>query len=397
MTDPTPAARGRSRILELMQCSYFDSARCSSCTLLLQPYEEQVAGKEQRSRELLAAHPGIAWLPPVTSAEAGFRNKAKMVVSGTAAEPIVGILDERGLGVDLRDCPLYTPGLRAVFPVLAAFITQANLTPYDVPGRRGELKHLLITEAPDGDLMVRFVLRSQEPLSRIRKHLPALLAALPQIRVASANLLPEHKAVLEGSVEIPLTEQTALPVRMNDVTLYLRAQSFFQTNTPVAAALYRQARAWVDEAAPRSIWDLYCGVGGFALHCAGDARDVVGVETSVEAIASANLSRDELALTEPGAARVTFHADDATTFALGAPHAPELVIVNPPRRGIGPTLAGWLESASAVRTVIYSSCNAESLARDLAAMPSLTPRRAQVLDMFPQTGHFEVLVLLERA
>src|SRR5690606_6847817 len=133
------------------------------------------------------------------------------------------------------------------FPTLAAFITQANLTPYDVPGRRGELKHLLITQAPDGELMVRFVLRSQEPISRIRKHLPSLLAALPQIRVASANLLPEHKAVLEGGVEIPLTEQSALPVRMNDVTLYLRAQSFFQTNTPVAAALYRQARAWVDE------------------------------------------------------------------------------------------------------------------------------------------------------
>ncbi|GHG48263.1 23S rRNA (uracil(747)-C(5))-methyltransferase RlmC [Flavimobilis marinus] len=397
MTEPTHATGNPSRILELMQCSYFDSARCSSCTLLLQPYEEQIAGKDQRSRDLLAAYPDLEWLPPVTSAEAGFRNKAKMVVSGTAAEPIVGILDERGLGVDLRNCPLYTPGLRAAFPALAAFITHANLTPYDVPGRRGELKHLLITESPDGELMVRFVLRSQEPVSRIRKHLPALLEALPQIRVASANLLPEHKAVLEGSRELPLTEQTALPVRMNDVTLYLRAQSFFQTNTPVAATLYRQARAWVDEAAPRSIWDLYCGVGGFALHCADDARDVVGVETSVEATASANLSRDELALTEPGAARVTFHADDATAFALAAPHAPDLVIVNPPRRGIGPTLAGWLESASAVRTVIYSSCNAESLARDLAAMPSFAPRRAQVLDMFPQTGHFEVLVLLERA
>ena len=71
------------------------------------------------------------------------------------------------------------------------------------------------------------------------------------------------------------------------------------------------------------------------------------------------------------------------------------MIVNPPRRGIGEVLSRWLE-ASDVRHVVYSSCNAASLARDLAAMPSLRPRRAQVLDMFPQTTHYEVLTLLER-
>ena len=72
------------------------------------------------------------------------------------------------------------------------------------------------------------------------------------------------------------------------------------------------------------------------------------------------------------------------------------MVLNPPRRGIGPALAGWLED-SRTRHVLYSSCNAESLARDLAAMPSLRPVRAQLLDMFPQTRHYEVLVLLERA
>jgi 23S rRNA (uracil747-C5)-methyltransferase len=71
------------------------------------------------------------------------------------------------------------------------------------------------------------------------------------------------------------------------------------------------------------------------------------------------------------------------------------VIVNPPRRGIGPELAGWLEMSS-VRHVIYSSCNAVSLARDLAAMPSLRPVTGRVLDMFPQTTHYEAMVLLER-
>ena len=86
---------------------------------------------------------------------------------------------------------------------------------------------------------------------------------------------------------------------------------------------------------------------------------------------------------------------DATAWALEQPTAPDLVVVNPPRRGIGAELAGWLES-SGVRHVVYSSCNAESLARDLALMPSLRPVEARVLDMFPHTTHYEVLVLLTR-
>lgn len=373
-----------------MQCPHYDAARCRSCTLIEQPYVDQLAAKQERCRDLLAPLGPMDWLPPVPSAESGFRNKAKLAVAGTVDHPTLGILDPRGAGVDLRDCGLYPATLQAALPMIADFVTRARLTPYDVPTRRGELKYVLVTESPDGELMVRFVLRSTEAVSRVRKHLPALLADLPQIAVASVNLLPEHKAVLEGDQEHVLTERATLRMRVNDVDLHLRPQSFFQTNTDVAAALYRIGRDWVDAAAPASVWDLYCGVGGFALHVAAPGRTVTGIETSTEAIVSAEQSRDEA-----GLAGVRFRAGDATAFALGAEAAPDLVIVNPPRRGIGADLAGWLE-ASGVRDVVYSSCHAASLAQDLAAMPSLRPRRGRVLDMFPQTGHYEVIVALSR-
>ncbi len=374
-----------------MRCSYYDSGRCRSCTLIEQPYAQQLAGKQRHCEELLGGHADLRWLPPVESRQDGFRNKAKMVVGGTAEEPTVGILDRGGHGVDLRGCGLHTPGTRAALPVLAGFVARAGITPYDVPQRRGELKYLLLTESPDGELMLRFVLRSQEPVSRIRKHLPSLVEELPGLVAVSANLQPEHKAVLEGDREIPLTDRETLRMRVNDIDLHLRPQSFFQTNTELAAALYRQGRDWVAEQAPGSVWDLYCGVGGFALHVAAPGREVTGIETSGEAVASARLSRDEA-----GLAGVHFEAGDATAFALGADRAPDLVVVNPPRRGIGPELGAWLET-SGVRHVVYSSCNAQSLARDLAAMPSLVPTRGRVLDMFPNTGHYEVIVLLERA
>ena len=373
-----------------MQCSYFDAGACRSCRWMGAPHATQVADKQRACRELLPAYPDLQWLPPVPGPGSGYRNKAKMVVGGTVENPTLGILDADGHGVDLRRCGICSPGLQAALPSLAAFVTQASLTPYDVPARAGELKHLLVTEAADGRLMVRFVLRSQEPVARIRKHLPTLLTALPQVEVVSLNLQPAHAAVLEGEREIPLTEATTLRMTVDGLDLHLPPQSFFQTNTAVATSLYRQVHDWVDEVGPASVWDLYCGVGGFALRCAAPGRAVTGVESSVEAVAGARLSAREAGLDG-----VRFEAGDATSFALAAERQPDLVVVNPPRRGIGPELSRWLEGSS-VRHLVYSSCNAVSMARDLQAMPSLRPRRARVLDMFPQTPHYEVVVLLER-
>jgi 23S rRNA (uracil747-C5)-methyltransferase len=72
-----------------------------------------------------------------------------------------------------------------------------------------------------------------------------------------------------------------------------------------------------------------------------------------------------------------------------------VVIVNPPRRGIGEHLAGFLEDSD-VEHVVYSSCNPATLATDLEAMPSLRITTARLADMFPHTGHDEVVVLLRR-
>jgi len=373
-----------------VQCDYYDAGVCRSCTLLDQPYLRQVSAKEQRVRALLPHAPEGAWLPTVTSPEAGFRNKAKMVVGGTAEAPLLGIADGRGGVTDLRACGLHTAGIRAALPVLAAFVTAARVPPWDLAADRGELKHLLVTESPSGELMVRFVLRSTEAVPRLRKALPGLRAELPALAVATANLLPERRAVLEGSTEVVLTERSTLTMDLGDVALHLRPQSFFQTNTAIATALYAEARSWVDELAPATAWDLYCGVGGFALHLARPGRHVVGVEISAEAIASAQLSA-----AEAGSDGVTFAVGDATAWATAQEAAPDLVVVNPPRRGVGGVLAGWLD-ASGPPVVLYSSCDPVSLAADLAAMPAYEVRRVRVFDMFPQTAHLEVLTLLVR-
>ncbi len=372
-----------------MQCAYFDAGVCRSCTLMGTAYEAQLAGKHAHAEQLLAPWADAEWLAPMASPEAAFRNKAKMVVGGTVEEPTLGILDAAQRGVDLQACGVLAVGLRAAFPAITAFITRARLVPYDVPARQGELKNILLTESPDGRLMLRFVLRSTESLSRIRKHLPVLLEQLPELAVVSVNLLPEHKAIVEGDEEIPLTADESLAMRLDDIVLHLRPGGFFQTNTMIATGLYQQAREWVDELAPASVWDLYCGVGGFALHVAAPGRAVLGIESSAPAVESARISAAEAGLVD-----VAFEVGDATRMT--AERAPEVVIVNPPRRGLGAELCAVLNDSDA-RAIVYSSCNAESLARDLAAMPAFRARRIRVFDMFPQTSHYEVMVLLTRA
>ncbi|OAX67838.1 hypothetical protein A5N15_00095 [Rothia kristinae] len=79
-----------------MHCDYYDAGLCRSCTRMNEPYPAQLADKQERLRQLLAPHRPEAWLEPVPSPESGFRNKAKMVVSGTVERPLLGILDRDG-------------------------------------------------------------------------------------------------------------------------------------------------------------------------------------------------------------------------------------------------------------------------------------------------------------
>lgn len=353
-----------------MQCSYFDAGTCASCSWLPQAYADQVAAKQHHSESLL---PPTDWLPAVPSAEVGFRNKAKLVIGGGPGAVTVGILDGNQRGVDLRECGLYEPGLAHAVRAVADLVDQVRLLPYDVPKRRGELKHVLLTHSPNGELMVRFVLRSLQQAARITPE--AVRAFLPQARVITLNVQPDHKAVLEGPTEIVVSEQDHLLMRL-DKPLWLGPRSFFQTNTAVAQELYRQARRWAERLSPAFVVDAYCGVGGFALHVATPGREVVGIDT------------------QPGrdTAGVRFIQGDVITTTRDLP-SPDLVILNPPRRGVG-ALTEWIQRTRPAH-VIYSSCNPASLAGDLARLPGYAVLEARVFDMFPHTSHQEVMVLLE--
>ncbi|WP_258553137.1 23S rRNA (uracil(1939)-C(5))-methyltransferase RlmD [Dermatophilus congolensis] len=396
MTRPDPASillRQAKRDLDPLSCDYYTAAECRSCTMLGIPHRDQIASKQARIQALLApytAPEGYAWEEPVYHSPSGFRNKAKMVVGGTTHAPTLGILDRDRRPVDLRHCALIDPRIENAFGAVTAMITACGLAPYDVPKRSGELKNVLITVNPDGELMVRFVVRSERSVSALRAALPVLTEQLPHVRVVSVNVLPEHKAVLEGEQEWILTPESTLPMRLPGLTLELGVKSFFQTNSEIAADMYQQAVRWAHDIGAKHAWDLYCGVGGFALALTAVVESVVGVEVSAEAVAAAKRTAQDT-----GLSGVAFVAADARQWVGQQDCVPDLVVVNPPRRGLGSELARVLEGSGAQR-VLYSSCQAATLAEDLAVMTSWRIERARIFDMFPQSDHCEVMVLLTR-
>ncbi|APG17412.1 23S rRNA (uracil(747)-C(5))-methyltransferase [Kosakonia radicincitans DSM 16656] len=372
-----------------MQCALYDAGRCRSCQWIEQPLATQLTAKMDDLRHLLAGLPVAEWRTPVSGPEQGFRNKAKMVVSGSVEKPLLGMLHRDGTPEDLTDCPLYPDSFAPVFAALKPFIARAGLTPYNVTRKRGELKYLLLTESQqDGGMMLRFVLRSEVKLAQLRAALPWLQAQLPQLKVISVNIQPVHMAIMEGETEIFLTEQQALAENFNGVPLWIRPQSFFQTNPAVASALYATARDWVRALPVAHMWDLFCGVGGFGLHCATPEMRLTGIEIAPEAIACATQSAQVL-----GLHNLHFQALDSTQFATAQQDVPDLVLVNPPRRGIGAELCDYL-SRMAPPFIVYSSCNAQSMAKDIRQLPGYRIERVQLFDMFPHTAHYEVLTLL---
>lgn len=368
-------------------CTYFDTHKCRSCGWIDRDYIEQLRQKEALLHALLDPCEPLQWFEPVQSPVIGFRNKAKMVAVPTPEGVVLGLSE----GTSLIECPLYDESMRRTLCTVQEWLRELGIKGYDVAKKKGELKYVLLTRSTyGGAMMLRFVLRSHGIISRLRGGLDQLLAEAPELKVVTVNIQPVHMAVLEGDEEIFLTDEKRLEERFNGISLYIRPKSFFQTNPSVAEKLYRTAAEWVDGANPSRVWDLFCGVGGFALHCAAPGREITGIEIEPESIACA---RDSARAMGFGALR--FESLDAAAFGAAAGATPDVVIVNPPRRGLGGELCAWLGRVSP-QTIVYSSCNAVSLANDLEHLSGYRVHRVQLFDMFPHTAHYEVLVELKR-
>lgn len=369
-------------------CRYYNQGTCRSCDLITMDYNRQLQEKEKS----LKAHLNIELLPSVSSPQEHFRNKAKFIVTGTVQDPVIGLVGDENLdqGKELLDCSLHVEILNQTLPSIQKFIKLANLVPYSISERKGELKGLILFHSPStGETYLRFVLRSREPIDRIKKHKEVLLSQHPHIKCLSVNIQPIPHALLEGEEEIFITERQYVLHKAGQVELKLDPRAFVQTNQNVANNLYETAASWVQESHPIKFMELFCGQGAFSFFAAPYIKEGLGVEINPDAVATANetASRSHLPHLKFKSADAAVVLKEVKTFQ------PDLMLVNPPRRGLGKALELFEDYRP--RTLIYSSCNFETLASDIKTLSKhYKISRAQIFDMFPHTSHFETLVEL---
>lgn len=378
-----------------MKCAAFDRHHCRSCSLLDQPYEKTIQTKEADLRAQFATFPSLPPLRPTVklgSDAAASRNKAKFAVFKKEQEICFGFFDSSGNPHPLEDCPLHLEGIHRLLPSIKRLLGKYELLPYNLASRRGELKYLLISESDShGEILLRFVLRSRAPLAALGKVCDELLALHPQIRVITANIQPIHQAILEGDEEILLTPNAMIRHRFENITLLLGPRSFFQVTPEIARALYRAVGEQIAIDQPRSLLDLYCGVGAFSFYAAATCSRIRGIEISKEAIQCAQESK-----TLNQMEHLEFEALDVAKYLESTCDQFEGVLVNPPRRGLNPQIIESLIQLNA-RFIYYSSCNSKTLARDFQVLSSRYEMKSlQLFDMFPYTPHYETLACLIR-
>ncbi len=216
---------------------------------------------------------------------------------------------------------------------------------------------------------------------------------VPEVVSIHQNINPSAGNVIYGRETLKMLGVPDLVDAVGDIRLRISPTAFFQVNHDQAARIYDLVRRWAALAPEESAVDLYCGIGGIALNLARDAGRVIGIEAVEEAVHNAreNARMNELK-------NCTFRAGDAAELVheLSMDVAPGAVaVVNPPRSGCDREVLEALVELEP-RTLIYVSCNPETLARDLDILHGLGYRTEEVqpVDMFPQTPHVESVARL---
>jgi len=373
-------------------CQHFSARRCQSCEHLPLTFSGSVSQKQNLLAQLF---PGVSLQPlQHCSNPNGSRIRARMAVDWKQSSPTFGFFDQQQRVVPVEDCPLHHPLISQAVPFLREFLLRARLTPFDPDRNTGELKFAVLTAAPDSEsLMIQWVLRSEEAVSRIRSAWRRLsLADRGCVRVMGIGIQPLRTSQIAAELQLNVSEESSLRIRFGQLSLFFGPGSFIQTNHEMAALLYQAAGQRIAAGVPGPVLDLYCGSGGFGLMAASHGRAVLGLERSALAVENARRAAVEMGFTAEFRQCSLESEQDIVDKSSGF----STVICNPPRRGLDAASLELIQRLAPQR-LLYSSCSPQTLGRDLRLLAgNFRPVWMQGFDMFPLTEHFEVLCELER-
>ncbi len=368
------------------------------------PYAEQLLRKRAALEAALGDEPELARLPigPVVPSARpfGYRHQAKLVLRARrrprrgGREVLLGIYRPRTHSVAPADrCPVHHPRLRRLLADVRKEVEDLGIPIYDERRREGALRYVVArTSSWLGESQLTLVSAIDRPPG-LRPLLERLRRAHPDLRSVVLCVNPTHgNAILSDDLR-PLFGPLRLGERFAGLVLEASPEAFLQAHPAMAGRIYATAARWLRPAAGDVVLDLCCGVGAVSLTLAPRVSQVLGVDAVPGAIACAR--RNALRLGLRRARFVLGDAADAERIVREARLPPDLVVANPPRRGLGAAAIAALGRLRP-RAIAYLSCDPRSLARDLAALvrQGFAVQRVRGFDMLPQTPHVEALALL---
>jgi 23S rRNA (uracil1939-C5)-methyltransferase len=366
--------------------------RCGGCVWQHLAYPAQLAEKQRRV-ETAIGRPATAPVRP-SPATLGYRNKGKYVAGRAGDHIVLGAYAPRSHHViDTLGCRVVAPIIDEVATWVRGAAEAAGLVAYDETKREGHLRYVIVRET-EGDAMVALIIAPRTPRAKVEMVANALTRH-PAIRsfVTIENDRRDGAIVPSGATAHVLFGKGVLVEDLAGAKVEVGAGEFLQVNRAQATAMYARV-AELAEARPdlRAI-DLFAGVGGIGLHLARAGARVLSVELDREAVGQLRRAAERANLP------LTAHAGDAgdqrardMVVALGGP--PDVVIVNPPRKGLSEATRALLNEL-APPTIIYVSCGPEALGRDLDALASrYTPDAIEPFDLMPGTAQIETVVRL---
>ena len=386
LAEPSPARRQPD-------CPYY--GRCGGCDFRHMSYEEELWAKRARVQDALTRIGGAeVTVEEILGAEQPlhYRNKSIYPIS-PAGE--VGFYRARSHQVvHVEHCLIQKPEADALAQAVRDYIARFQVEPYNEATGRGLLRHLYVRTSCRGESLACLLVNGSR-LPHEEELVAMLRAAAPGVcGVVLGENTRRGNAIL-GDRYRTLWGRDYLTDTLCGLELRLSVPSFYQVNHDQAQRLYEKALEYAGLTGRELAVDLYCGAGTITQVLARRARHVIGGEIVPEAIRDA-----EDSARRNGVENVEFLCGDASRLAAELRQRglrPDVICVDPPRKGLAPDVVEAAASMTPGR-IVYVSCDPATLARDVARFAPLgyCPVRACAVDLFPGTAHVETVCLLSK-
>lgn len=386
-----------------------NAVRCGGCQLQHYRYDRQLVYKQNKVKNALVRMGGFAAdfidsvMEPVIGMDNpyNYRNKAQFPVGkDKEGNTVIGFYAGRTHSIiDSRYCYIQSEVSNKVVSIIRSWIERYGISPYEETKHSGLIRHILVRNGfKTGEVMVCLVVTSKK-VPALDK-LVELLGDIDGLVSVCLNINKDKTNKILGDKIINVYGRDYIEDYIGDVKYRISPLSFYQVNPVQTEKLYSTALDFAGLTGNETVWDLYCGIGTISLFLAKSAKSVLGVEIVPQAISDAKVNAQinniDNALFTCGAAEDVedFLTENELQHIYGNP---DVIVVDPPRKGCDSKLLDTIISHSPER-IVYVSCDPATLARDLKILCEdvYEIKRVRACDMFGMSGHVETVVLLSQ-